>query len=171
METNVLYAVEDWVVHKLYGVGQIKGVESRPINGETTPCFKVKTKDCTYWFPVNGDENPRIRPVSSEEIIAKAIQTLRRKPRYLDTDRKFWKEKIAEAQQDGNLIAASKVIRGLSAQRVFRKLNQSEEKALDRFKERLVREWSAIQQVEAAELRQQLHDCIQESKNKIKVME
>ena len=169
METNILYSVGDWVVHKLYGVGQIKGVEARPIHGESMKCFRVKTKDSTFWFPATDDENPRIRPVASEKIIERVIKTLRRKASSLDTDRKYWKEQISEVQSGGDLISISKLIRDLSAQQVLRKLNQSEERALDYFRERLLREWAAIMRVDVKQIQPKLNAYIQESKDKIEV--
>ena len=132
-------------------------------------CFRVKTKDSTFWFPTNEKENPRIRPVSTKGIIEKVIQTLRRKSTYLDTDRNFWKEQIKIAQSEGDLVLVSKVIRDLSAQKVIRKLNVTEEKALDSFKERLVREWAAILDADIGRIRPEMNAYIQESKNKIKI--
>jgi RNA polymerase-interacting CarD/CdnL/TRCF family regulator len=168
-ETAPPYSIGDWIVHKHYGVGQIKRAEARPINGESTKCFKVKTKDSTFWFPATEDENPRIRPVSSEDIIAKVIKALRRKSSQLDADKKHWKQQIKMVKSEGDLISMSKLIRDLSAQQVIRKLNQSEENALNKFKTRLIREWAAITKTEAQKIEPELNDYIQESKNKISV--
>jgi RNA polymerase-interacting CarD/CdnL/TRCF family regulator len=169
METNMFYSVGDWVVHKLYGVGQIKGVEARPIHGESLKCFRVKTKDSTFWFPIAEEENPRIRHVASEKIMERVIKTLRRKASYLDTDRKYWKEQIAIAQSGSDLIFISKLIRDLSTQQALRKLNQTEERALDYFRERLLREWAVIMRVDMNKVRPKLNAYIQESKDKLEV--
>ena len=83
MDSNMAYTIDDWVVHTHYGVGQIKRIEVKPIHGEDTKCFKVTTKDGTFWFPTTDDDNPRIRPVASKEIIHKVVKTLRRKATYL----------------------------------------------------------------------------------------
>ena len=130
-------------------------------------CFRVKTKNSTFWFPATQDENPRIRPIASEKIIDRVIKTLRRKASSLDTDRKYWKEQISETQSGGDIISISKLIRDLSAQQVLRKLNQSEEKALDYFRERLLREWSAIMRVDIKQIQPKLNAYLQESKDKI----
>ena len=169
MDSNKPYLIDDWVVHTHYGVGQIKGVEVKPIDGEHTRCFKVKTKDSTYWFPTTDADNPRIRPVASKDIIHKVVKNLRRKASKLNTDKKHWKKKIDEVQSDGDLLSISKLIRDLSAQQVLRQLNQTEVDALEHFKERLLREWASIVQEEVERLRSTLHDYIQESKAKIKV--
>ena len=169
MDLNLPYSVDDWVVHTQYGVGQIERIEVKPIHGDNTNCFKVRTNDCTYWFATNDIDNPRIRSVASKDVITKIIKNLRRKSSRLDTDRRLWKQRIAEVQSNGDLISLSIIIRDLSAQQVLRQLNQTEEDALEYFKDRLLREWSSITKEPIDELRASLHGYIKESQAKIKV--
>jgi RNA polymerase-interacting CarD/CdnL/TRCF family regulator len=169
METSIPYSVDDWIVHTNYGVGQIKRIETKPIHGEETKCFKVKTKNSTYWFPTSDIDNPRVRPVASKDIITKVIKNLRRQSSKLDTDRGYWKKRIEEVQSNGDLLSISILIRDLSAQQVLRNLNQTEGDALEHFKERLVREWSSITGDEIEQLRTEVAGYIQESQAKIKV--
>jgi len=169
MDSNMPYSVDDWVVHTQYGVGQIKRIEVKPIHGEKTNCFKVRTNDCTYWFPTNDIGNPRIRSVASKDVIQKIIKNLRRKSSRLDTDRKIWKQRIEEAQSDGDLVSLSIIIRDLSTQKILRQLNQTEEDALQYFKDRLLREWSSITQEVIETLRSTLQAYIKESQSKVKV--
>jgi RNA polymerase-interacting CarD/CdnL/TRCF family regulator len=169
MGADFSYAVNDWVVHTQYGVGQVKGVEVKPFHGEPTKCFKVKTRECTYWFPTTDADNPRIRPIASEEIIKKVVRTLRRKASDLDTDRKHWKRQIESAYAEGDMLSISKLIRDLSSQGVLRKLNQTEENALENFKVRLSREWAAIVQEKPQEIREQVEACLQVSTAKVDI--
>jgi RNA polymerase-interacting CarD/CdnL/TRCF family regulator len=169
MASDISYSVDDWVVHTYYGVGQIEKVEEKPIHGERTECYKVKTKNSIFWFPTTDIENPRVRPVASKDVIKKVVKNLRRKSSKLDTDRKYWKKQIDEVQADGDMLSMSVLIRDLSAQQVLRQLNQTEEDALEGFKERLVREWSSITDEDIEELRSQLHAHVKESQSKIKV--
>jgi RNA polymerase-interacting CarD/CdnL/TRCF family regulator len=169
VDSNVTYSTGDWIVHSYYGVGQIKRIEDKPIHEVDTKCFKVKTKDSTYWFPTTDTDNPRIRPVASQDIIQKVIKNLRRKANDLDMDREHWKKKIDEVQADGDLLSISILVRDLSAQQILRNLNQTEKVALEKFKERLLREWASIVQEEIEKLRVTLHTYIQESQAKIKV--
>jgi RNA polymerase-interacting CarD/CdnL/TRCF family regulator len=171
MDSNSPYSVDDWVVHTQYGVGQIKRIEVKPIQGDNTKCYKVKTNDCTYWFPTNAIDNPRIRSVASKEIIVKIIKILRRKPNRLDTDRRLWKQRIDEVRSNGDLESISLIIRNLSAQKVLRQLNQTEDDALEYFKDRLLREWVSITQEEIEKLRSSLNSYIQESQAKVKLPE
>jgi RNA polymerase-interacting CarD/CdnL/TRCF family regulator len=171
MATDASYSVNDWIVHTRYGVGQVKGVEVKPLGGKPTKCFKVKTRDCTYWFPTTDSDNPRIRPVESEAIVKKVIRNLRRKASELTTDRKHWKKQIDGAYANGDLLSISKLIRDLSAQSVLRKLNQTEEKAFENLKNRLTREWAAIMQENTSDVQDLVEECIQVSKGKVVVEE
>lgn len=169
MDSNTPYSVEDWIVHSYYGVGQIRRIEEKPYHGEDTQCFKVRTKDSIFWFPTTDNENPRIRPVESKDIVQKVVKSLRRKSNKLDKDKGYWKKRIKEVQTNGDFLSISVIIRDLSAQQVIRKLNQTELDALERFKERLLREWASITQEKVANLRTNLQTYIQESQAKIKV--
>ena len=161
------YSIGDWVVHRHYGVGQIKAIEEKRFQGEPVECFKAKTRDSTFWFPTRVTNNPRIRPVSSEDFVKKAIKSLRRKPSNIDKDKKFWKNQINQVKMDGDMVEISKLVRDLSAQSLLRNLVQTEEKALTDFKERLLREWAAILKNKVEEIRPQLQAYIQESKAKV----
>jgi RNA polymerase-interacting CarD/CdnL/TRCF family regulator len=171
MGLNSQYSIGDWIVHKFYGVGQIEGVVARSIDGEPEQYFKATTKDSTFWFPVAKDENPRIRQVSSERIIKRVIRLIRRKATHIDSDRSYWKERITEAQQECDLISTSKIIRDLSSQEAVRKLNNTEENALDDFIENLLFEWAAITGEDVDKIRPELRSYIRESKGKITVEE
>lgn len=161
------YSIGDWVVHTYYGVGQIKAIEIKPYHGEQVECFKAKTKDSTFWFPTDKDSNPRIRPISSEDLITKAIKSLRRKPANLDKDKVFWKKEIRKVKSDGDMIDVCKLVRDLTAQSTQRNLVQSEENALSHLKERLIREWAVIVGSKVDDVRPQLQSYITESKAKI----
>jgi RNA polymerase-interacting CarD/CdnL/TRCF family regulator len=167
MEAQYQYIVGDWVVHTQYGVGQIKNIEVKPINGKTAACFKVKTRDCTFWFPATGSNNPRIRPIGTREIVHQVIRILRRKPANLDKDKKYWRDRIHEIRSEGDLVTISKLIRNLSGQKALRNLIQSEQKALVYFKERLMGEWAVIMDTDIESIRPRLQAYIQESNAKI----
>jgi len=166
MDKNIAYSLGDWVVHASYGVGQITRIEDKPIQEVNTQCYKVKTKDCIYWFPKTEFGNPRIRPVASEEKFHEVIKNLRSKASTQDTDRELWKQAIDEVQANNDLISISLLVRDLSTQQVIRGLNQNERNALNANKERLLVEWASINQEEIEELRSRLNGYIKESQSK-----
>lgn len=171
MDSSLPFTTGDWVVHLYYGVGQIKAIEEKPIGGEKQDCYKVKTKNSTFWFPTIDEDNPRIRPVVSDEIIRKVIYHLRRKAGALETDSKYWKKKIEEVKADGDIISISKLIRDLSTIQVVRGLNDSENKALEFFTDRLSREWASSTKEDVEKIRPVLQEHLQVSKSKVEVNE
>jgi RNA polymerase-interacting CarD/CdnL/TRCF family regulator len=171
MDSNINYSIDDWIVHSYYGVGQIQRVETKPINDEDMECFKVKTKDSTFWFPTTDTKNPRIRPVASQDIMDKVVRLLRSKSNNLDQDKTLWKKRIEDVHTEGDLLSISTLVRDLSAQQVLRDLNQTEKNALEHFKERLLREWASISQEDIERLRSSLHAHIKESQAKVMVQD
>jgi RNA polymerase-interacting CarD/CdnL/TRCF family regulator len=167
MEQEMHYSIGEWVVHSQYGVGQIKKTEVLPLHGEQTECFRVQVKDGAFWFPTDTSENPRIRPVESQEIISKVIKNLRRKPGNLEKDKKYWTQRIKEIPLDGDLVIISKLIRDLSAQKTQKRLNDSQIRALSKLSDRLIHEWAAITGEDTAEIRSQYNQSVRESKAKI----
>jgi len=138
------YEIGGWVVHHAYGIGQIKDVEKRLIDGEKVDCYRVKTKDgAEWWFPQNGLENPRIRPLASRYMMQRVKTELRQPVIDLDLDVDVWKSRINEVRVSDDLITTTQIVRDLTLLKTKRKLNQTESRALNHFTEHLLREWSA----------------------------
>ena len=171
MDSNVALSIGDWVVHMHYGVGQIIKIEDKPILEIDTKCFKVETKDSTFWFPTTESSNPRIRPLATEEIIDTVIKNLRSKPSNLDTDKLQWKTIIEDVHAGNDLLSISVLIRDLSAQQLIRGLNQLERNALNQYKERLLVEWSSIMPQHIDELRKKLREYLLESQSMLDLPE
>ena len=157
------YTVGDWIVHHSYGVGQIRNIEVKPIHGKQVKCFRVKTKDSAFWFPKNRPDNPRIRPVVTPDIIERAIEALKKPVSDMDPDRKMWKKRIEQAKASDDLIATSQIVRDLNHLRTQRKLNQTEEKALNDFTDRLIDEWATAMKTDSSVVHRELNMCIQAS--------
>ncbi len=159
------YNIGDWVVHQMYGVGQIKSVEKKPIHGEAVKCFRVETKDGAFWFPKIQAENPRIRPVVTPATLQLALGELEKTSQNLDPDRHIWKKKIDEAKTSDDLILVGQMIRDLTILKTLRKANQTEEKALHHFLERFINEWAAALKKDAEKIRRQLDQQLLAIKN------
>jgi len=139
------YLIGDWVVHYAYGIGQIKKIEKKPIRGEPEACFQVTTQNgANWWFPKYGAENPRVRPVATKEMLLVALDEFEKITLDLDPDKNLWKIRMDEVMKSGGLIETVQIMRDLTVLQAQRKFNQMETKAFGLFKERLLREWSAI---------------------------
>jgi RNA polymerase-interacting CarD/CdnL/TRCF family regulator len=164
------YSIGDWVVHHAYGIGQIKEIEEKPIHGELVVCFQVKTHEGAYWwFPRNGADNPRIRPVASQNLLQRAQKELQEPVQNLDPDRNMWRSRIDEVRAGDDLIAITQMVRDLTILKTLRKLNQTELKALSHFKDHLLGEWSATMNTEVEAVRQKLNQFLRVCKEQASV--
>ena len=159
-----LYAIDDWIVHRSYGVGQVMKVEVKPIQGEQTECFMVQTQNGVYWLPIDRLDTPRIRPVATSDRVEKALIELQNSDLSLDPDRMYWKERIEDVKENGGLVAISQLVRDLTLLRTLRRLNQTEEGALNLLTERLLREWSACVHKDIDRIRPTLKAYLMETK-------
>ena len=154
------YSKGDWIVHTHYGVGQIKGVETKVINGEKVKYFRVKTKNSTFWVPYDQTDTNRLRPLASSKELTKAIKALNKPAIAMDPDHNKRKLLIKTVSSDPSLVSMAKLVRDLSARRQVSTLNTTEERALTRLTERLVREWAVCMEITVEEAQQKLHQML-----------
>lgn len=155
------YSIEDWIVHLYHGVGQVVDIEAKSLDGKKKDYYKVKTKDSTYWILVEKSDNFRIRPLSTPREINNALRLMKRKPSEMSDDHLQRKSQINEVKADGSLKSVAKIIRDLSARQANEKLNDSEERALNQFINRLTEEWSESKGISPEDARQMLFDMFQ----------
>jgi RNA polymerase-interacting CarD/CdnL/TRCF family regulator len=156
------FDVGDWIVHAYYGVGQIEGVEERPVQGEDTDCFKVQTRDAEYWVPVERVENPRIRPVASRNRMQRAIRAIKKTPEEMNTNYRTRQARISEVLGSGSLLEMARLLRDLRGRQIARKLNATEMGALDDLKERMTHEWSVAMKIKFDTALQRLDEVLLE---------
>lgn len=148
------FSIGQWVVHCQYGVGQIKQIEHVPLHGnldKPEKCFNVQTQNSTFWFPVKQDDNPRVRPITSEKKLKEALKVLNGPPKDTDAHHNVIKVRIHAAKEDGSLKTSVELVRDLSARKNIKKLNIHEERALSLHKDRVVREWSLCMHIDETE--------------------
>lgn len=158
---NLEYARGDWIVHLYHGVGQIVGIEKKYLEGEIVSYFKVKTRDSTFWVPVKQVDNVRIRRIASRKDIQEVLNILKRKPRAMSDDHAQRKSRISSVKEDGTLAAMARMVRDLTARQKQTRLNDSEERALNWFTERLLSEWATCFGIRLEEARKRLSQILQ----------
>lgn len=159
-ESTLPYVKGEWIVHALYGIGQIMKTENRPINGRNQRCFLVKTRDCEYWVAVGTADNPRIRPVVSPERLRRALTALRKEPTEMDQDHRVRKTHIHDVMKDGLFLDMARLIRDLYGRSRIAKLNETEKNALDGIMERFAREWAVCAEIPTADARAKLETTL-----------
>lgn len=156
------YSKGDWIVHLHYGVGQITGIEKKQIGDEKTAYYRAQTANSTFWVPVDGPDDSRVRQIASKYKIRKALKILKDQPEPLSDDHNERKRQINEAMGEIALESGARLLRDLSARQASSKLNPSEEKALDQFSQNFILEWSVSMESDIEKTREKFQDLISE---------
>lgn len=147
------FSKNDWIVHSIYGVGQVRGVESKSIAGTEQDYYKVKGLECTFWIPVDNSEESSVRPMVTPAQLKKALMTLSNEPNEMASKHtKRWRA-IKEAMAEGTLISTCRIIRDLWARNKQKKLSASEQEMFRRLKDALFREWMVCAGLKSNEVR------------------
>jgi RNA polymerase-interacting CarD/CdnL/TRCF family regulator len=156
----------DWIVHARYGVGQVKGLEKKQLEGEQRLFFKVKTFDGVYWLSAVGTRVEYIRPITSENQIKRAMTIIRRPPKGLPDNHAERSKRISETLRAPSLYAKARMIRDLNGKQHATKLNFTEEDAFLILKRQLLNEWSVVQDKDRSILEEKLDHALETSLEK-----
>jgi len=162
------YAVGDWIVHLIYGVGQVKKLETKPIGGTDRLCYRVRTEDGVFWLPTDNADNERVRPVASPKRIQRALQALKKAPRKMAANFMSRRKRIKKVTFDGDLNTDLKLVRDLNARQFKKGLNATEQEAFNTIVKRFLQEWSLSKGIEIEEARLMLEDFLRESRQQAK---
>jgi RNA polymerase-interacting CarD/CdnL/TRCF family regulator len=163
---QILFGKGDWIVHARYGVGQVEGMEKKVLDGEKHIFLKVKTFNCMYWLPMAGMDADRIRPVTSEYRLNKALKLIRQAPAELPKDHNKRQKAIAQVFKDTSLYEMACMIRDLHGRQAEARLNFLEEDALKKLRAQFVNEWAIVKQTDRVELEAKLGEALADSLEK-----
>lgn len=158
-----VYSKGDWIVHANYGVGQVKGMEKKTLEGENKLFYKVKTFDGVYWLSVMRTDAEYIRPITSEYKIGRSLTLMRKPPQPLPENHTKRNKEIADAVSGTSLYPKAEMIRDLHGKQAESKLNFTEEDALIKLKEQFLNEWVVVTGMERAELEEKLERALMTS--------
>ena len=163
----VTFSKGDWIVHAHYGVGQVKGIEKKELEGEKKLFFRVKTFDSVYWLSVVRTDVEYIRPITSEYQIKRALTIVRKPPEKLPENHTKRNKLITEALKDPSLYPKVRMIRDLNGKQEESKLNFTEEDAFLKMKKQFVNEWSVVQNMDREILEEKLDKALETSLEKV----
>ena len=161
------YSTGDWIVHAHHGVGQVKGIEKKVLDGEKKLFFKVKTFDGVYWLSVVRTDVEYIRPITSEHQIKRALTMIRKPPEDLPKDHTKRNKVVIEALKDPSLYTKARMIRDLNGKQQESRLNFTEEDAFLKMKKQLLNEWSVVENLDREILEEKLEKALETSVDKI----
>ena len=152
----------DFVVYPAHGVGQIISIEEQDIAGMTLELFVISfEKDkMTLRVPTNKAADVGMRTLSSPDVVAKAMTTLKGKAR---VKKAMWSRRAQEYEQkinSGDLIAIAEVVRDLHRADDQREQSYSERQLYEAALERLTREIAAVSGSDELAAQKQVDDVL-----------
>ncbi len=154
------YAKGDWLVHPSYGIGQVKTVEKKNVEGKKIEFYRVEGENVTYWLPVGELQASRVRRLASKKEFRKAIKLLRRTPKEMDPDHTKRRSRIKDVMATGSLREVVRAIRDLSARDSEKRLSDTERRSLEQFIDTLVEEWAISEEISQHEARTELRTML-----------
>lgn len=136
----------EFVVYPAHGVGKIISIEKQEVAGVELELFVISfEKDkMTLRVPTNKATEVGMRSLSSPDVVAHALNTLKGKAR---VKKAMWSRRAQEYEQkinSGDLIAIAEVVRDLHRADDQREQSYSERQLYEAALERLTREVAAV---------------------------
>lgn len=145
------------VVHKTHGVGTITGVET--LNYGTGPqdfyLLEIDTSGMTVRFP-KASKSGVVRTLVSELDIEDVFEVLQGDPKVSSTVWNRRKKELLEKLNSGSLKEMAEVVRDLVGSKGRKELSFSEKEVLEKAKNRIVNEISAVRKQDSAIINSQL---------------
>ena len=140
------FSPNDYVVYPAHGVGQIMSIEKQEVAGFELELFVISfEKDkMTLRVPTHKAEEVGMRSLSSPDVVAHAMKTLKGKAK---VKKAMWSRRAQEYEQkinSGDLIAIAEVVRDLHRADDQREQSYSERQLYEAALERLTREIAAV---------------------------
>jgi RNA polymerase-interacting CarD/CdnL/TRCF family regulator len=158
-----IYSPGDWLIHRVYGVGQVVDLEEKSLQKKVRSFYKVKTKDSTFWLPLEKAVSQRVEPLPSKYMVKKAISTLGKAPEMMSEKAKERRKRIDEVRKEGSLISTARLIRDLNHLNSVKKLTSTEMDALNGLTERFIKIGSVCLGLEVEVLRRRLNQKLSEN--------
>jgi RNA polymerase-interacting CarD/CdnL/TRCF family regulator len=105
--------------------------------------------------------------LASTRELKKALRILKKAPAEMEQNHKKRTSRIKRVKMKGSLSAVCRLVRDLSARGKVKSLNTTERRALDFFKDILLREWSISIGMTMDDARKELQKMLKESHAKL----
>lgn len=160
------FKTNEYVVYPTHGVGRIVSIEDQEIAGHKLELFVITfDKDkMTLRVPTAKSTAAGMRKLADETLVDKALETLRGRAR---VKRTMWSRRAQEYEakiNSGDLIAISEVVRDLYRSDSQPEQSYSERQLYESALDRVVRELSAVHDVDESVAQQRVMEALSKSK-------
>lgn len=154
----------DWIVHRHYGIGQVKAIETKAIGEEETTYYKIDAhNDSTIWAPVDSEED-LLRPVATEKEFAEVLQVLQRPSKKMNSHFQTRIARIRKVTREGNPVKLARTVRDLWGRRSRRgQLSNTEESHWRRLTDRLIAEWTVTMDMDEDQVNKEMYNLLEEN--------
>jgi RNA polymerase-interacting CarD/CdnL/TRCF family regulator len=143
METQEgLYKEGDWIVHPVYGTGQVIGKVNKGLSGKNQLFYTVKIDDGQYWLAEEHSKSKHVRPLATLVQIEDAITKVQEAPENLPDN--LLSEKKRQHLSDESILTKACLIRDLNGKKAASKLSREETAWLRKIKNQFLSEWSMV---------------------------
>jgi CarD family transcriptional regulator len=155
----------EYIVYPTHGVGRIVSIENQEIAGHKLELFVISfEKDkMTLRVPTGKSASAGMRKLSDEAIVNKALETLKGRARIKRT---MWSRRAQEYEakiNSGDLIAIAEVVRDLYRSDNQPEQSYSERQLYEAALDRIVREISAVQDIDETVAMQRVNETLSKS--------
>jgi CarD family transcriptional regulator len=146
------FKVSDLAVYPAHGVGEIKAIESRVVNGEKHDFYimKIIENGMTIMIPTNNVESVGLRDVIHKKEVPKVYAVMQSK-KEANTENQTWNRRYREYMdkiKTGSLYDVAEVFRDLFLLKMTKDLSFGERKLYDTAQILLVRELSTAKKID-----------------------
>jgi len=156
------FRVGDTVVHWMYGLGKIVGLEERALAGQKILYYVVKVGDLTVCVPADDKAESRLRYPTPQRNFKKLSAILSGPGELLSDDRLERKIQLRKKLDDGKVEAVCQVIRDISSFEKRKSLNDEDKNILRRAWNSLCGEWGYSLSLPPAQVEMELHRLLRQ---------
>ncbi len=157
------FKMNEHVVYPAHGVGQIVGIEEQEIAGITLELFVITFEKDKMTLRVPTSKVDSLRKLSNENIVDKAMHTLKGRARIKRT---MWSRRAQEYENkinSGDLIAIAEVVRDLYRSESQPEQSYSERQLYEAALDRMAREIAAVEDLDERGATQRITDVLSKS--------
>jgi RNA polymerase-interacting CarD/CdnL/TRCF family regulator len=155
----------DFIVHPMYGVGNIVRLEEKCLVEDRPRWYYVVAVDkSTVWVPADENNAAGLRAITPKKDLDRYRVVLKGQPGSLERDHNKRRTLINERVKQGAFQSLCEAVRDLSAHSWKRPLSEADLTLLQRLSYRLYREWAASEEVSVLDATAEVQALLQEAK-------
>jgi RNA polymerase-interacting CarD/CdnL/TRCF family regulator len=140
-EREMAFQVGDQVIHWVYGLGEIIGLDEKVLSGHSDKYYVVQIRDLTLWVPLNEKGEHCLRFPTPARDFENLFRLLSSPGESLSDDRYMRKTQLSDRLNDGTLESICRVIRDLVYYKRTNRINENDKSTLKRARNFLLNEW------------------------------